>query len=137
LKIGKYVEHLTPVSSEYLTSCKLLSLTSTAGRTSRVFLAYVIPWINKASLALYIARIVQRATTNRSEVRKLYCAVKLVPVVEALKLVTIEVESRSQTPSQRSRRQYAALCMHYIDVPLPHAPIPLCSYWGYGQQFHP
>jgi hypothetical protein len=53
LKIGKYVEHLTPVSSEYLISCELLSWTSTIGRTSRVFLAYVIPWINKASLALY------------------------------------------------------------------------------------
>jgi hypothetical protein len=54
LKIGKYVEHLMPVSSEYLISCELPSLTSTAGRTSRVFLAYVIPWINKASFALYI-----------------------------------------------------------------------------------
>jgi hypothetical protein len=56
LKIGRYVEYLMPVSSEYLISCELLSLTSTAGRTSRVFLAYVIPWINKASIALYIAR---------------------------------------------------------------------------------
>jgi hypothetical protein len=46
--------------------------------------------------------------TNRSEVRKLYCAVELVPVVEALKLVNIEVE----TPSLRL---HAALCMHYID----------------------
>jgi hypothetical protein len=44
LKIGKYVEYLTPVSSEYLISCELLSLISTAGRTSRAFLAYVIPW---------------------------------------------------------------------------------------------
>ena len=32
-----------PVSSEYIISCELLSLTSTAGQTSRVFLAYVIP----------------------------------------------------------------------------------------------
>ena len=36
----------------------LLSLRSTVGWTSRVFLAYVMPWINKASLALYIARII-------------------------------------------------------------------------------
>jgi hypothetical protein len=56
LKIGKYVEYLMPVSSEYLISCELLSLTSTAGRTSRVFLADVIPWINKAGFELYIAR---------------------------------------------------------------------------------
>jgi hypothetical protein len=58
-------------------------------------LAYVIPWINKASLALYMAHIAQRATTDRSEVRKLYCAVEFVPVVG--EAVTIEVESRSQT----------------------------------------
>jgi hypothetical protein len=104
-----YVEHLTPVSSEHLISYELLSLISTAGQTSRVFLAHVIPWINKASLALYIARIVQRATTDRSEVWKLYCAVELVPVAEASKFVTIEVESRSQTPSLRLKRRHAAL----------------------------
>jgi hypothetical protein len=23
--------------------------------------------------------------------------------------------------------------MHYIDDLLPHAPLPLCSYWGHGQ----
>ncbi len=54
LKIDKYVEYLTPVSSEYLISCELLFLTSIAGRISRVFLAYVISWI---ILALYIAHI--------------------------------------------------------------------------------
>ena len=43
------------VSSEHITSWALLSLTSTAGPTSRVFLADVIPWINKASYVLYIA----------------------------------------------------------------------------------
>jgi hypothetical protein len=44
--------------------------------------------INKASLALYIARIAQRGTTecDRSESWKLYCA-----VVEASKLITIDV----------------------------------------------
>jgi hypothetical protein len=62
---GKYVEYLTPISSEYLISCELLSLTSTAGRTSRVFLAYVIPWINKASLELYIARRHRAACHDR------------------------------------------------------------------------
>jgi hypothetical protein len=25
--------------------------------------------------------------------------------------------------------------MHCIDDLLPHAPLPLCSYWGYGQEF--
>ena len=58
LKISKYVEYLTCVSSEYITSWALLSLRSTVGWSSRVFLAYVMPWINKASLALYIARII-------------------------------------------------------------------------------
>jgi hypothetical protein len=36
--------------------------------------------------------------SDRSEVRKLYCAVEFVPVVEVLKPVTIEVENLSQTP---------------------------------------
>jgi hypothetical protein len=51
---------------------------------------------------------VQSATTD-PEVQKLYCAVELVPVVEASKLVTIEVESRSQTPSLQFRH-----CVHTI-----------------------
>ncbi len=124
-----------PVSSEYLISCELLSLTSTVGRNSH---ANVILWINKASLALYIhvARIVQRAMTDRSEVWKLYCTVEFVPVVEASKLVTIEVESRSQTPSLRLRCQHAALCTHYIDNLLSHSPLPICNYWGHDQEFH-
>ena len=58
LKASKYVEYLTRVSSEYITSWALLSLRSAVGWTSRIFLAYVMPWINKASLALYIARII-------------------------------------------------------------------------------
>ena len=50
-----------PVSSEYILSRVLLSPTSTAGRTSHVLLADVIPWINKASFALYnIAHIMPR-----------------------------------------------------------------------------
>ena len=40
---------LTRVSSEYLKSGVLLSLTSMAGQTSRVLLAYVILCTNKAS----------------------------------------------------------------------------------------
>jgi hypothetical protein len=53
LKISKYVEYLTSTSREYFISSVLPSLTSTAGRISRVLLDYVIPWINKASLVLY------------------------------------------------------------------------------------
>jgi hypothetical protein len=34
LKIGKYVEYLTYISSEYIISCVLLSLTSMTGRIS-------------------------------------------------------------------------------------------------------
>jgi hypothetical protein len=138
LKIGKCVEWLTcvHVSSEYFISGVLPSLISTAGQlqTSCVFLGYIIPWINKVSLALYIARISQRATINRSEVRKLYSAVKFVPVIDwSIETCHYQVESRSQTPCLR---QHAALCTHYIDDLLPHAPLPLCSYWGHGQEFH-
>ncbi len=99
LKISKYVDYLTPVSSKYL-GCELLSLTRIA---LCVFLAYVIPWINKASLVLCIARIAQRAMTDPSEIWKLYFAVEFVSVVEPSKLVTIEVESRSQALSLRLR----------------------------------
>jgi hypothetical protein len=70
------------------------------------------------------------------EVWKLYCAVEFVSVVEILKFVNIEVESLSQIPSLRLKRRHAALCTHYIDDLLPHVPLPLCSYWGYGQEFH-
>ncbi len=71
---------------------------------------------------------------NRSEVRKLYCTVEFVSesVIEASKLVTIEVESRSHTPSLRLRHR----CAHYIDDLLPHVSLQLCSYWGYDQVFH-
>jgi hypothetical protein len=73
---------------------------------------------------------------NRSEVWKLYCAVEFVPMVEASKFVTIEVECQSQTPSLWLRRRHVALCTHYIDDLSPHAPLPLCSYWRHGQEFH-
>ena len=66
-----------------------------------------MPWINKASLALYIARITvtrgwpaQRLQQrDQPEIRKEYCAVEFVYVIEASKLVAIKVESRSLMPS--------------------------------------
>ena len=51
------------------------------------------------------------AAPNRSEVSCMYYAIEFVSVIEASKLVTIEVESWSQ-----SRH---GLCMHYIDDLLP------------------
>ena len=47
------IEYHTHVSSEYFASSMLSPLISMAGLTSSVLLAYVIPWINKASLVLY------------------------------------------------------------------------------------
>ena len=46
-KFSEYVEYFAHVSSEYLTSSVLPSLTSSDGRTSisHVLLADVIPWI--------------------------------------------------------------------------------------------
>ena len=60
-------------------------------------------WINKASLALYIARITatrgwpERDCMQRDqpEFRNVYCVVEFVSVIEASKLVAIKVESRS------------------------------------------
>ena len=54
-KYSEYVEYLVRVSSEYLTSSVLPSLTSSDGRTLHVLLADVIPWIYIDSPALYIA----------------------------------------------------------------------------------
>ena len=50
---------------------------------------------------MYIARIIVkglaqvRLQRDQPEVRKVYCAVEFVPVIEALKLVTIKNESWS------------------------------------------
>ena len=57
------------------------------------------------------------------------------PVIEALKLVPVEVESRSQTTSLELRCRYQC-GVYYIDDLLPYAPLELCSYWGCGQVFH-
>ena len=138
LKLSKYVEGLTPVSSEYIKSWVPLSPTSTAGWTSRVLLADVIPWINKASLVLYIARMLRalcHAATNLTFGR---CAALLSspPVIEALKLISFKVENRSQTLRLWRRRgiDVAADCALTICWrPLPY--YALCSYWGCGQVF--
>ena len=64
-----------------------------------------MPWINIASLALYIARIVtcmhkglaraRPQQRDQPEVQKEYCAVEFISVIEASKIVAIKVESRS------------------------------------------
>ena len=53
------------------------------------------------------------------------------PVIEASKLVPVEVESRSQTPSLRLRCHHRC-GLYYIDDLLSHAPLELCSYWVWG-----
>ena len=119
LKISKYVEYLTPVSSEYIKSWVLLSPTSITGQTSRILLADVIPWINKASLVLYIAR------TLRAMPRPIWCS-------EAIRccwvhLLWLKHRSLSLSRSRvdfrlhlcdwlRCRIEAACrLCMHHID----------------------
>ena len=71
----------------------LLTLTSTAGRTSCILLAEVIPWINQASLALYNS--IMHATTA-ANLKFGSCTVlsSLSPMIEASKLVTVEVKGR-------------------------------------------
>ena len=78
----------------------LLSPISNAGRTSRVLLADVILWINKASLALFIARVMP---TTDLKFRSCTVLSSLSPLIEASKF---EVESRSQTLSLRLRRRH-------------------------------
>ncbi len=99
LEISKYVEYLTRVSSEYLISCVLPSLTSTTGWASRVPLAYVIRWINKASL-YSMNHAYSTACCATTDLKFGSCTVlSSSSVMEALKLITIKVRSRSWTLS--------------------------------------
>ena len=61
------------------------------------------------------------------------------PMIEALKLVTVDVESRSQTPSLWLKRQHTCglLTVHTLYwQPCTTIIMHLCSYWGCGQVFH-
>ena len=115
-KISFIVEYLMHVSSEYIISWVILSLISTTSRTSRILLADVIPWMNKASLALYIARTLCAMPwpIRRSEA-VWHCRVRLL----WLKIVSVEVESRSQTPSLQLRCRHRCgldyVCTIFID----------------------
>ena len=89
----------------------LLSLTSIAGRTSRVLLADVILWINIASLALYIvssslyALGIMRAACHATSDLKFGSCIALSsssPAIEASKPVAVEAISMS-----RRRHRYS------------------------------
>ena len=71
---------------------------------------------------------------DQSEVRKLYYAVEFFSVIEALQLVTMEVERHSWTPSatEAGIDTRCKLCTHYSDD-LYHTLFPLCSYWGHSR----
>ena len=124
LKISKYVEYLTRVYSEYITSWALLSLRSTVGWTSRVFLAYVMAWINKASLALYIARII----TPRARLTNLKFGRNTVLSSSSLWLKHRNLSlSRLRVDLRRHLHdfwgEHRSVCTHSIDDLLPHAPL--------------
>ena len=55
-------------------------------------------------------------------------------MIEASKLVTVEVENRSQIPLLCGIHMACRLCIHYIDDFVPYVPLELhvCSYWGCG-----
>ena len=143
LKISKYVEYLMRVSSEYIISWALLSLRSTVGWTSRVFLAYVMPWINKASLALYIARItVTRGWPARdcSSVTNLNFGRNTVLSSSSLWLKHRNLSlSRLRVDLRRHLHDFRGPAS--IDVYAFYwrlfttCTIILCSYWGDGQGF--
>jgi hypothetical protein len=117
----------------YDRSWVLLSLTSTVGQTSRVLLADVIPWINMASLALYIARTMSRLIWSSEAVLRCW-----------VRLLWLKHRNLSLSRSKVGLRHHLSacidvariLCTHYIDDLLPYAPLELCSYWGCGQVFH-
>ena len=71
-----------------------------------------VEYLMRVSSNKYASPVLCSAKWEQSEVQKLYCAVEFFSVIEASKLVTVEVESRSQTPCLRLRHQ-CRLCMHY------------------------
>ncbi len=105
LKIGEYVEYLMHVSSKYIISWVLLS--------RRVPLAEL-----------------HAPCHDRSEVRKLYCAVEFVSCIETYHCRGV------QTPSLRLRRLHQ--CGLYTVHALYWRPFTIFtnSYWGCGQIFH-
>ena len=126
--IQYYVEY---VSSQYIISWVLLSLTSTASWTLRVLLADVIPWINKASLLLYIACMLCAMLWPT------WCleAVYFVACKWKLSVSRLTVGLRLHLCDWGAGLDCACmLCTHYIDDLLPYKP--LCSYWACGQVFH-
>ena len=131
LKISKYVEYLTRVSSKYLTSSVLPSLTSSDSRTSHILLADVIPWIYIDSPALIYsthhchkglarARLQQ---CDQPELRKEYCVVEFVSVIEASKLSASRLRVDLRRHLHDFWGQHRSMCTHSIDDLLPHAPL--------------
>ena len=75
------------VSSEYLKSCMLLSLTSMAGRTSCALLAYVIPCINELASAIYSTHTASISHTfGAPYVLEYSCYVSVCTVLSSLSL---------------------------------------------------
>jgi hypothetical protein len=111
------------VASEYIRSWVLLPLTSTAGRTSRVILADVNPWINIASLALHIARAMSRSIWSLEAV--LHCRVRLLWLKHRnVSLSSLRVDLRHHFSDWSTCIDVArTLCTHYIDDLLPYAPL--------------
>ena len=77
---------------------------------------------------LYVARIIVkglacvRQQRDQPEVRKIYCALEFVFVIEAAKLVSesIEIESRYVL---HSISMISSMCTHCVDDLLPHTPL--------------
>jgi hypothetical protein len=72
---------------------------------------------------LYVARIARRATTDQSEVWKLFCAIEFVPVVEVSK--PCHYQGRRSVSDSISAIEAPAcdtVYKHYIDNLLPHTP---------------
>ena len=98
----------------------------------RVILDDVIPWINKASLALYIARR-QRAMARPIRMfRSCMALSSSSPVIENCQCRDREMVSDAisaiEVPTSRQCTHYM-----YVDDLLPYEP--LCSYWARGQVF--
>ena len=120
-------------SDEYIISRALLSLRSTAGRTSRILLADVIPWINKPSLVLYIARTLC-AMPQPTRYSKLYAYIAL--LISTLVIENCQCRDRESASLQLRRWHRCSLdCVCTILTTFYHMNHYGAIYWACGQVF--
>ena len=132
LKFSENVEYIVRVSSEYLTSSVLPSLTSSDGRTSRVLQADVILWIYIDSPALYITCTMSSVPPDQSS------CTALLSSSSSFETFHYQGQEPLSEASLRLRHQHRTIQYSELIILTTFTThnFPLCSYRGHGQVFH-